>query len=201
MAEDEDRTGKLKKLSLKIHKNIEKFANNPTTIKSYVFPTLDKIFEKTYLKKNSSLFSNAESAQDMHDDFLSLIMDTFNLSIEDTYLAQISMNLIVRYYSDTAEFLRNMDRMVLLYDEKEYTKYQFIHLNLQQLNRKLEKSHLWMSADDEDSRERVEMRQIMKILGDLKKLCYFKHKITKDDEGNFIFEKNEESSKNPSKFI
>jgi hypothetical protein len=80
----------------------------------------------------------------MHEDFKTLLIDTFNLSINDPYLAQMTLNLIVRYYSEKAEFVRNIDRMVLLFDEKEYIKYQYIHEQLNTLNRKMEKSELWL---------------------------------------------------------
>ena len=53
------------------------------------FPSLEEMFNQTYLVKFKNLYDNTEDGddEDMHDDFLALLIDTFNLSMNDDYLS------------------------------------------------------------------------------------------------------------------
>ena len=78
----------------------------------------------------------------LHDTYLTLIIDTFNLSTSDPYLQQLSMNLIARYYSERGELVRNMERILILFNEQEFRMYTAIRTALDKFNILCERSEV-----------------------------------------------------------
>ena len=68
-------------------RNVAEYLPEGGQFKRYVkynFPSMDSLYEKTYLHTFYHLHSDKEN---MHSEFSTLLIDTFNLSINDPVLA------------------------------------------------------------------------------------------------------------------
>ena len=77
------------------------------------------------------------------DHYISLFMDTFNTHSYNSLLGQLTLLLICRYYSENSEFIRNLDRTTVLFDDSEWRVYQWINKQIEQFVHFSEKSNLW----------------------------------------------------------
>mmetsp|Transcript_1644 Transcript_1644/g.2034 ORF Transcript_1644/g.2034 Transcript_1644/m.2034 type:complete len:685 (-) Transcript_1644:200-2254(-) len=109
-------------------------------------PSIESMFENNeiieYMKKYGiELDSNFSS----HKDYPSLVVDMFNLYSEDPFLRQLIMLLICRFFSRRSEFIRNVERIVLFFHEKDWMFYNWIQDQLEVMIDAAEKSNIWMS--------------------------------------------------------
>ena len=107
----------------------------------YEFPNLDQFYDEYLEVRKHSEFDQFEQLN-LHDTYLTLIIDTFNLSTSDPYLQQLSMNLIARYYSERGELVRNMERILILFNEQEFRMYTAIRTALDKFNILCERSEV-----------------------------------------------------------
>ena len=68
------------------------------------------------------------------------------------YVQQLILSLIARYNSETAEFVRNIDRTLLLLDDFDYGFYKWTHQALEKFVQLSEKSHRWLKKDEDNLR-------------------------------------------------
>ena len=86
---------------------------------------------------------------EMHEEYISLLVDAFNIHSSNKLLGQMTLLLICRYYSETAEFIRNLDKMILLFDDDDYRLNQWIVKGIDQFVHYSEKSNIWfMNVND-----------------------------------------------------
>ena len=135
---DED----LSQINSKLTKEFLHLIPDSKTFKNYLeyeLPSLDKMYDNNELgDERARIFSksmvvpghhfdgeepNQISIQEMHDEFATLMIDTFNMHSYDPYLRQLTILLICRYHSERAEFIRNLDRTILFFDKNDWMFY------------------------------------------------------------------------------
>ena len=126
----------------------------------YELPSLDTMYDNNQLdgfkakiisKSTVEFFKKSEnsnikelSVQEMHDEFVALMIDTFNMHSYDPYLRQLTILLIARYHSERAEFIRNLDRTLLFFDQNDWLFYQWVQQQLDKFQINSEKSNIWL---------------------------------------------------------
>ena len=129
----------------------------------YELPSIDKMYENNEIHEMRRFMGlSTINEEEMHNEYISLLIDTFNIHSYDQYLGQLSLLLISRYYSENAEFIRNLDKVILLFDESEWKMHQWIVKEVEQFIHFSEKSNIWfMKVNDLiDSKESIENIQI-----------------------------------------
>jgi hypothetical protein len=144
---------------------------------SYDFPSIDEMYEdEEFDKYRKQVESLSNSNLDMHDNFLILMIDTFNVSSSNNYLMQMSLTIISRYYSERSELIRNIERMSLLFNNEEWKFFNWVNETIDSFTRDTEKSALWLvdvNGFDED--EQIE--QVSNYLEDLLSTLYQKFRV------------------------
>jgi len=148
---------------------------------SYSFKSVDEMYDnkdfEAYRKEVQSLDNNI----DMHEEFLILLIDTFNVSGSDEYLKQMTLTLICRYYSERSELIRNIERMTLIFNEEEWMFFQWVSSRIDQFTRDTEKSSLWLiDLDEYDEDEYI--RKVYQYLEELEASIYYKFTIELNEE-------------------
>ncbi|CAI2387002.1 unnamed protein product [Moneuplotes crassus] len=178
----------------------------------YVLPNLDAMYENNELdqykvqiisksaiqmleENNKGKPSLAKvSVQEMHDEFVALMIDTFNLHSYDPDLRQLIILLIARYHSERAEFIRNLDRTILFFDESDYLFYNWLQQQLEKFIFNSEKSNVWLLKIKalisnfnkeiiEDIEVTEELKDLKQILSELKWALVYNCKILRNDSG------------------
>ena len=129
----------------------------------YVLPSIDKMYEKNEIhemRRQMGLPSIDES--EMHTEYISLLIDTFNIHNFNPLLGQLSLLLLSRYYSENAEFIRNLDKIILLFDENEWKMNQWIVKEVDQFVLYSEKSNIWFMKINDllESKDSIESIQV-----------------------------------------
>ena len=112
---------------------VEEFSNiipDSSTFHNYLkyeLPSIDKMYENDEVYDSNAVEKINEIDQtEMHEEYVSLLVDAFNIHSYNTHLGQMTLLLICRYYSETAEFIRNLDKMILLFDDYDYNLHLWI---------------------------------------------------------------------------
>lgn len=160
---------------------------------SYELPSIDKMYDADELV--------LVNAAEMHDEFVGLMVDTFNLHSHNPFLRQLIILLISRYHSERAEFIRNLDRTLLFFDYSDWTFYTWVQRQLGKFVSNSEKSHIWLMqiskvlnnlGSDIDNSVPVnhELEDLNLTLKELKRAVVYNCKITTDKNGELeaIFE-------------
>ena len=143
-------------------KNIIPESTNFHNYLKYELPSIDKMYEndEIYDAKQISGANNFDQTE-MHEEYVTLLVDAFNIHSSDLLLGQMTLLLICRYQSETAEFIRNLDKMILLFDDDDYRLNQWILKAMDQFVNLSEKSNIWFmkinDLIDDDSLEKVEI--------------------------------------------
>ena len=87
----------------------------------YELPSIDKMYDDDKSELFKSMIDNEDN---MHEEFVTLVINIFNLHNYDPLLRQLIILLICRYHSERAEFIRNLDRMILFFDDSDWKFYQ-----------------------------------------------------------------------------
>ena len=107
--------------------------------------------------------------------------------------------MICRKYSETAEFVRNLDRVILEFDSSEWRKHQLIVKELEQFVYFSEKSSIWfMKVNDflEDSLSidsinvTEEVISLNSTISNLKSLLIYEWSVNQTDQGDFELNSN-----------
>jgi len=159
---------------------------NFTQQMSYKFPSIDDMYDNKEFEEFREQIQNYDLGIDMHDNFLVLLIDTFNVSSGDKFLQQMTLTIICRYYSERSELVRNIDRMCLLFDEDESRFFNWVNTTIDQFTRDTEKCSLWMNEDDEIDDDAL-IDQVSKYLYDLRAALYHKFTIEDDEDGKLVF--------------
>ena len=159
-------------------------SNEFTRQMSFSFPSVDEMYENEEFEKYRQKVQESSDSIDMHDDFLILLIDTFNVSSNDEYLQQITLTLICRYYSERSELVRNIERMTLVFNEEEWKFFNWVNYTIDEFTRSTEKSDLWL-IDLEEFDEDEFISRANQLLKNLKDALYYKFTIEYDEAGNF----------------
>ena len=100
--------------------------------------------DDVYNLKMMSEIDNFDSSE-MHEEYNSLLIDAFNIYSNNKLLGQMTLLLISRYYSENAEFIRNLDRMELLFDDNDYKLNQWAGKAVDRFVEYSEKSSIWFT--------------------------------------------------------
>jgi hypothetical protein len=157
---------------------------------SFSFPSVDEMYDNKEFENYRELVQKKDPNLDMHDEFLILIIDTFNVSTTDKLLQQNALNLICRYYSERSELIRNIERMLLLFNEEEWMFFQWVNKTIDEFTRMTEKSTMWLNNLEEFDEEQF-IDNVNDVLQDLRSCAYYKFTLKYDNENddNIIFEK------------
>jgi hypothetical protein len=160
----------------------------------YTFPSIDEMYENEEFDKYKNLFGGDDDENDMHYEFVSLMIDTFNIHNEDSYLQQLVISLICRYHSERADFIRNLDRMMLFYDKDDWNYYTWTQRKLNEFVVYSEKANIWMSKIQEtmateemkvDSlSEENEITKLHTLLTEIKRVVVYKSRLVYDEDHN-----------------
>lgn len=153
---------------------------------SYKFPSVDEMYEDKEFEDYRKQVQSMDADIDMHDDFLILLIDTFNVSSNDSYLQQMTLTIICRYYSERSELVRNIERMTLLFDDTEWMFFRWVNNTIDQFTRDTEKSSLWL-VDLEEYDEDEYINRANNYLFQLRSALYHKFTIDYDENGNLVF--------------
>lgn len=111
----------------------------------YELPSIDKMYESDELElQKESMTRDELDAAEMHDEYVGLMIDTFNMHSYDPFLRQLIILLICRYHSERAEFIRNLDRTILFFDNNDWIFYCWVQQQLDKFIFNSEKSHIWL---------------------------------------------------------
>ena len=132
-----------------------------------------------FYKDNKKNFGDAF---DLHEDFLILLVDTFNVCVGNNHLKQMTLTLICRYYSERAEFVRNISKMQVIFNQDEWNFYKWANITIDEFTRWVEKSVLWSDRNNRDSMNYINIAN--KYLYDLRWVLFHKCRITYDPEEN-----------------
>ena len=125
---------------------------------------------------------------EMHDTFVALIIDIFNMHSYDSFLRQLIILLISRYHSERAGFIRNLDRTLIFFDNSDYMFLQWTRQQLDAFLLNSEKSNILLMkikntiSEFSDDIEEIDVTPHCKILSDLKRAVVYESKII--DVGN-----------------
>ena len=113
----------------------------------YRYAPLDVIYDDKY----KQIFEDMPDEQNfiLHMDFKALIIDAFNTIHKDTNLKHNTLKLIVRFFSEKKEFIRNIERMMLVFHDSEWDFYMWTKQEINKFERKIDKSLLWLKEEDE----------------------------------------------------
>jgi hypothetical protein len=104
----------------------------------YELPSIDEMFKNNELakfrqpseEKDKSKEEKDKSKEEKHEEFISLMIDSFNLHSYSPFLRQQIILIISRHQSERAEFIRNLDRTVLFFDENDWLFYSWVKQQL-----------------------------------------------------------------------
>ena len=119
-------------------KNFNKFvpdSDNFVQLLQNSFPSFDQMYEDekyNFYKDNKKNFGDAF---DLHEDFLILLVDTFNVCVGNNHLKQMTLTLICRYYSERAEFVRNISKMQVIFNQDEWNFYKWSNITIDEFTR------------------------------------------------------------------
>jgi hypothetical protein len=154
---------------------------------SFLFKSVDQMYDNDIFEKyRNQIREDTEIDIDMHDEFLMLMIDTFNVSSNDKYLQQMTLTLICRYYSERSELIRNIERMTLIFDEQEWKFFQWVNSRIDQFTRDTEKSALWL-VDIEGYDEDEYIIRCNEYIFELRAALYYKFRIDYNENGDLIF--------------
>ena len=155
----------------------------------YELLSIDNMYDNDELRMFRSLIENEDY---MHEEYVTLIINIFNLHNYDPFLRQLVILLICRYHSERAEFIRNLDRMILFFDDSDWKFYQWVILQLDMFVFYSEKSNIWLlkiknmiidsGNDIEEVQVNDELVELMKILDKLKRALVYESIISTSDE-------------------
>ena len=136
-------------------KNILSDSKNFHNYLKYKLPSIDEMYAKNeiYDPKSSSIVDLDQT--EMHEEYILLLIDAFNIHSYNASLGQMTLLLICRYYSETAEFIRNLDKMTLLFDDNDCKLHQWIMLSIEKFSYVSEKTNIWFA----DMNEQLEQNQ------------------------------------------
>jgi hypothetical protein len=156
---------------------------------SYDFPSIDEMYEDPEFEKyRKQVESLSNSNLDMHENFLILMIDTFNVSTSNNYLMQMSLTIISRYYSERSELIRNIERMTLLFNHEEWKFFNWVNETIDSFTRDTEKSALWLVDVDVDGyNEDEQIEKVTNYLEDLLITLYQKFTVI-DDNGKLTLD-------------
>jgi hypothetical protein len=125
----------------------------------YELPSIDEMYEyneldiyKERLVKSrqdkdvdyDEMPSDELDIKNMHFEYVTLMIDTFNLNSYNPYLRQLIILLICRYNSERAEFIRNLDRTLLFFDENDWKFYSWSQQHVDKFVYISEISSIWL---------------------------------------------------------
>jgi hypothetical protein len=155
----------------------------------FKIPSVDDMYDNKEFADYRQKVTEKHNDIDMHDEFLILMVDTFNVSMNDKLLQQNALNLICRYYSERWELVRNVDRMLLLFNEEEWLTFQFVNKTADDFSRVTERCDMWLN-DLEDFDEEDYINRAIKLLVQLKRVIYYKYTIEyNESEGKYVLNK------------
>lgn len=126
-------------------KNIIPDAANFNNHMEYELPSIDKMYEHNELHMfQDTLATDIHHSAEMHEEFSTLMIDTFNMHSNDPFLRQLIILLICRYHSERAEFIRNLDRTILFFDNSDWRFYCWTNQQLEKFVFHSEKSNIWL---------------------------------------------------------
>jgi hypothetical protein len=97
----------------------------------YKLPSIDEMFKNNELAKFRKPSEEKDKPkEEKHEEFVSLMIDSFNLHSYSPFLRQQIILMISRYQSERAEFIRNLDRTVLFFDENDWLFYSWVKQQL-----------------------------------------------------------------------
>ena len=143
---DENELNLLSQLLMNEFSNIIPESSNFHNYMKYELPSIDRMYEhddvySIQIMKEDKNFDLAE----MHEEYNLLLVDAFNIYSNNKLLGQMTLLLICRYYSDTAEFIRNLDRMYLLFDENDLKLHQWVVKAIDKFVDSSEKANIWFA--------------------------------------------------------
>ena len=153
---------------------------------NYNFPSIDDMYDNEEFEKFRENIQRLGLGIDMHDNFLVLLVDTFNVSSGNKFLQQMTLTIICRYYSERSELIRNIDRMCLIFDEDEWRFYKWVNETIDQFTRDTEKSSLWME-DEEEFDEDEYIERVSNYLFELRASLNQKFEIIENEDGSLHF--------------
>lgn len=109
----------------------------------------------------------------MHQDYKMLLIDIFNTIFQDKTLKQQVLTLIVRFFSEKTEFIRNVEKMMLVFNKQEWFFYKWANDSIDDFTRKVDKSALWLKQDDDFDDEKY-INSVLITLSELYKALYSK---------------------------
>lgn len=169
------------KSMIKDFKNVLPDAKDFTQQMSYKFPSIDEMYDdEDFNEYRKQVVNMAGSNLDMHDNFLILLIDTFNVSGKNKYLLQMTLTIICRYYSERSELIRNIERMTLIFNDEEWRFYNWVNITIDRFTRDTEKSSLWL-VDLEGYDEDEYIDRVNNNLEELLITLYQKFKINNFD--------------------
>ena len=136
---------------------------------------------------------------EIREHYISLFMDTFSIHNYNSLLGQLTLLLIWRYYSETSEFIRNIDKVVVLFDDSEHRMHQYITNEIEQFIFYSEKSNLWFMNISNMLEENIpidnievfnEVSSLERVLNNLKTAIVRNWNITQAQDGKLILEYN-----------
>ena len=144
--QSDDEHKSLAKLLVNEFKSIMPSSSSFHNYLEYELPSIDKMYENddVYNLKMMSEIDNFDSSE-MHEEYNSLLIDAFNIYSNNKLLGQMTLLLISRYYSENAEFIRNLDRMELLFDDNDYKLNQWAGKAVDRFVEYSEKSSIWFT--------------------------------------------------------
>lgn len=163
----------------------------------YELPSIDKMYDNNELdifkgkliktrKENEidDLISDELDVKNMHFEYVTLMIDTFNLHSYNPYLRQLIILLICRYHSERSEFMRNLDRTLLFFDKNDWKFYRWAQQLIDKFVDTSEKSSIWLlkikyllNEKQHDELEELEINEdlfnLLSILKDFKDAIIF----------------------------
>jgi hypothetical protein len=169
---------------------------------NYELPSIDKMYESEELELQKESMNRDEiEAAEMHDEYAGLMIDTFNMHSYDPLLRQLIILLICRYHSERAEFIRNLDRTILFFDNNDWMFYCWVQQQLDKFIFNSEKSYIWLQEikimlneinnNFDEFKVSGQLLTLTKILKEMKKAVVYNWKINEDEYGqlDIVFEK------------
>ena len=150
------------------------------------------------IKSNSNSNSQLDKIE-IREHYISLFMDIFSIHNYNSLLGQLTLLLIWRYYSETSEFIRNIDRMVVLFDDSEHRMHQYIANEIEQFIFFSEKSNLRFMNISSKLEENIpidnievfdEVSSLERVLNNLKTVIVRNWNIAQTKDGKLILEYN-----------
>ena len=164
----------------------------------YRFPSIDTMYEKNrkpFLNKLSK-----EERANMHDDFRMLLVDTFNTIFSNKALKQSTLTLLVRFHSEKTEFIRNIEKMVLVFNQEEWDFYKWANFTIDTFTRKIDKSALWLNEQDEFDDYKY-IKNVLDCLNKLNNAFYYSYSISYDRNEEVYIIDFEEEEREVNEFV